>query len=121
MKSLLSVSAGVLMAAGLCVAAAAPASASCSRFVGTADGWDKRDALSGAQGALAQSIKEFKATKGSRVSVSAMKAKPQPYWRESVSADLYLKPDVVTSQSYTVCWRGVVSPVVCTAGAKVCW
>ena len=41
-----------------------------------------------------------------------MKAKPQPYWRDSVSAELYLKPDVVTAKSYTVCWKGVVSPVV---------
>jgi hypothetical protein len=27
----------------------------------------------------------------------------------------------VTAKSYTVCWKGVVSPVVCTSGAKVCW
>ena len=32
-----------------------------------------------------------------------------------------LKPDVVTAKSYTVCWKGVVSKVVCTSGAKVCW
>jgi len=28
---------------------------------------------------------------------------------------------VVTPKSYTVCWHGVISPVVCTSGAKVCW
>jgi hypothetical protein len=28
---------------------------------------------------------------------------------------------VVTAKSHTVCWRGVVSPVVCTSGAAVCW
>jgi hypothetical protein len=28
---------------------------------------------------------------------------------------------VITDTSYTLCWRGVVSPVVCTSGAKVCW
>jgi hypothetical protein len=27
----------------------------------------------------------------------------------------------VTSKSYTVCWQGVVSPYVCTSGAKACW
>jgi hypothetical protein len=110
-----------LVAAGLCVAAAAPASAGCSRFAGTADGWNKADALQGAQSALAGSIAEFKAKNRYNVSVAPMKAKPQPYWRESVSSELYLKPDVVTSKSYTVCWKGVVSPVVCTSGAKVCW
>ena len=120
MKSLLCVSACVLLA-GLCVAAAAPASAGCSKFVGTADGWDKSDALSGSQAALAGAISDFKAQKKVSLSISPMRAKPQPYWRDSVSADLFVKPDVVTSKSYTVCWHGVVSPVVCTSGAKVCW
>jgi hypothetical protein len=121
MKSLWCVSAVALVAAGLCVAAAAPASAGCSKFAGTADGWDKADALQGSQSALASAIAGVQAKYKSRVSVTPMKAKPQPYWRESVSADLYVKPDVVTSKSYTVCWHGVVSPVVCTSGAKVCW
>jgi hypothetical protein len=31
------------------------------------------------------------------------------------------KPDVVNASSYTVCWHGVVSPYVCTSGAKICW
>jgi hypothetical protein len=121
MKSLRCVSAVALVAAGLCVAAAAPASAGCSKFAGTADGWDKADALQGAQSALASAIAGVQAKYKTKVSISPMKAKPQPYWRESVSADLYVKPDVVTSKSYTVCWHGVVSPVVCTSGAKVCW
>ena len=37
------------------------------------------------------------------------------------SPDLFLAPDVITDSAYTVCWKGVVSPVVCTSGAKVCW
>jgi len=119
---LLRVSVVAVLAAGLFVALNTPASAGgCSKFVGTADGWDKADALSGAQAALAGSISEFKAKNKSAVTVSAMRATPQPYWRSSVSADLYVKPDVVTAKSYTVCWHGVVSPVVCTSGAKVCW
>ena len=121
MRSFLCVAAYALVSVGLCVVAAAPANAGgCNKLIGTADGWDKRDALSGAQSALAEAVAEFKKGKGA-VSVSALKARPQPYWRESVSAELYLKPDVVTAKSYTVCWRGVVSPVVCTSGAKVCW
>lgn len=120
MKSFWCVSACVL-AAGLCLAATAPANAGCSKFVGTADGWDKADALSGAQAALAGAIADFKAQKKVNVSISAMKPKPQPYWRDSVSAELFVKPDVVTPKSYTLCWHGVVSPVVCSSGAKVCW
>jgi hypothetical protein len=27
----------------------------------------------------------------------------------------------VTSRSHTICWSGVVSPSVCTSGAKICW
>jgi len=118
MRSFLCVVALALVAAGL--GAAAPAHAGCSKLVGTADGWDKRDALGGAQSALAEAVAEFKKSKGA-VTVSAMRAKPQPYWREAVSSELFLKPDVVTAKSYTVCWKGVVSPVVCTSGAKVCW
>ncbi len=122
MKSLLRVSVVAVLAAGLFVALDAPASAGgCTKFVGTADGWDKADAVGGAQAALAGAIAEFRGKNKASLSVSAMRAKPQPYWRESVSADLYVKPDVVTAKSYTVCWHGVVSPVVCTAGAKVCW
>jgi hypothetical protein len=34
---------------------------------------------------------------------------------------LFLPPDVVTDASYTLCWKGVVSPVVCTSGTKLCW
>ena len=109
-----------LAIAGLCVAVAPANAAGCSQLVGTADGWDKSDALSGSQAALAQEVNDFKKGKGA-VTVTAMKARPRPYWRESVSDDLYVKPDVVTAKSYTVCWHGVVSPVVCTSGAKVCW
>ena len=123
MKSLLRVGFVAVLAGGLCVAPEAPASAGgCSKFTGTADGWDKPDAVGGAQAALAGAIADFKGkNKGAVLSVSGMRAKPQPYWRDAVASDLYVKPDVVTARSYTVCWHGVVSPVVCTSGAKVCW
>ncbi len=72
--------------------------------------------------AVADAIAQYKAQKRlGAITVSAMRATPQPYWRSSVSADLYYKPDIVKSNSYTVCWRGVVSPYVCTSGAKACW
>ena len=109
-----------LAIAGLCVAVAPANATGCNQLTGTADGWDKADALSGAQAALTQEINDFKKSKGA-VTVTASKARPEPYWRESVSDYLYVKPDVVTPSSYTVCWHGVISPVVCTSGAKVCW
>ena len=109
----------VLLAAALCMAVA-PAEAGCTKLAGTADGWDKKDALTGAQAALAGAVSELK-SKRAVVSVSASRPKPQPYWRNAVTADLFLKPDVVTAKSHTICWRGVVSPVVCTSGATVCW
>jgi len=111
------------MAAALClVAQAAPANAACYGFSGTADGFDQPTAVSRAQAAVADAIAQYKAQKRlGAIIVSAMRATPQPYWRSSVSADLYYKPDIVKSNSYTVCWRGVVSPYVCTSGAKACW
>ena len=111
-----------LIAAGLCVAQGAPANAVCLGFSGTADGFDQVTGVSRAQLALADAITEYKKQKRlGAVSVSAMRAKPQPYWRDVVTEDLYYKPDIVKSNSYTICWQGVVSPYVCTSGAKVCW
>lgn len=112
----------VLIAGGLCVVLGAPAKAGCLGFSGTADGFDRETGVSRAQLALADAINEFKSQKKiSAVTVTAMRAKPQPYWRDVVTDDLYYKPDIVKSNSYTICWHGVVSPYVCTSGAKVCW
>jgi len=122
MRSYLRGFALALTAAGLCMAQGATAQAGCVGLSGTADGFDRQTAVSRAQNALATAIVDFKAQKRIRsVSVSAMRAKPQPYWRDDVSPELYQKPDIVTSKSYTICWSGVVSPSVCTSGAKVCW
>jgi len=52
--------------------------------------------------------------------IGPAKAPPDPYWRKSVARTLYLKPDVRTSRSHTVCWEGVISPAVCTSGAQLC-
>ena len=43
-----------------------------------------------------------------------------PFWRSSVPAYAILSPDIVSDAAYTICWTGVVSPVVCTSGARVC-
>jgi hypothetical protein len=114
--------ASALIAAGLCVAQGAPASAGCIGLSGTADGFDKETAVSRAQLALSDYIKEYKAAKKlGAVTVSAQRAEPQPYWRPYVSDNMYYHPDIVNATSYTICWQGVVSPYVCTSGAKICW
>ena len=63
MRSYLRVLALASMAAGLCLAQGAPASAGCIGLSGTADGFDKDTAVSRAQLALSDYIKEYKASK----------------------------------------------------------
>ncbi len=111
-----------VIAAGLSLALDAPANAACLGFSGTADGFDKQTAVTRAQEAVVSAISEYRKSKRlGPGSVTPMRAKPQPYWRDSVSADLFHKPDIVTPVSHTICWSGVVSPFVCTSGAKACW
>jgi hypothetical protein len=111
-----------LIAAGLCAVHGAPANAGCVGFSGTADGFDQETGITRAQAALAEAITDYKTQKKiSSVTVTAMRAKPQPYWRDQVTPDLFYHPDIVKPNSYTVCWHGVVSPYVCTSGAKVCF
>jgi hypothetical protein len=123
-------SALALIAAGFCLAFSAPAQAGCIGVSGTADGFDKETAVSRAQEALDDEINQYKAANHlSAINVSAMRMSPQPYWRSSVSDDMFClgincgiyKPDIVNAHSHTVCWHGVVSPYVCTSGAKICW
>jgi hypothetical protein len=57
------------------------------------------------------------------VGLRARKVTPDPFWkavRPVVTQDMLLKPDVVTAETYSQCWRGVVVPYVCTAGALAC-
>jgi hypothetical protein len=111
-----------LVAAGLCMAQGTPASAACVVLAGTADGFDKETAVSRAQLALDDYIKQYKAENHlDSVTVSAMRAEPQPYWRGRVSENMMYHPDIVTEKSHTVCWQGVISTYVCTSGAQVCW
>ena len=63
MRSYLRVLALASMAAGLCLAQGAPAWAGCVGLSGTADGFDKETAVSRAQLALSDYIKEYKRTK----------------------------------------------------------
>jgi hypothetical protein len=110
-------------AAGLWLAPSTMVHAACVGLSGTADGMNKATAVARAQNAVTEAIKDYKTQNRIRgaTTVTPMLAQPQPYWRASVSPDLYQKPDVVTATSHTICWSGVVSPFVCTAGAKLCW
>lgn len=122
MRLVLRVSVLALVAAGLCMAQDVPAYAGCTGMSGTADGFNKQTAVSRAQASLAEAIAGYKTQKRlNSITVSAMRAKPKPYWRTTVTRDLYRGPPIVTSRSYTICWTGVISPFVCTSGAKVCW
>lgn len=122
MKSYWGALALAFTAAGFLMAQGATAQAGCVRVSSTADGNTRAYAVNRAQRSLVAEIQKFKAQKGIRnVSISPSRAQPQPYWRDSVSPDLYQKPDVVTRQSHTICWSGVISPSVCTSGARVCW
>ena len=64
-----------LVAAGLCIAHAAPASAACVVLAGTADGFDKETAVSRAQLSLDDYIKQYKTENHlGAVTVKAMRA-----------------------------------------------
>ena len=103
-----------------------PASATfnrCKIFIGTADAIIKSNAVESSVQALREVIDKWKAENSVNGAAReiAEKPTPVPYWRSEVSLDLFLPPDVVTETSYTLCWKGVVSPVVCSSGTKLCW
>jgi hypothetical protein len=95
----------------------------CLFFSGTADALGRTKAIEGSLTSLHDAIDKWKAANGitGPVSETAERPEPQPYWRSAVSPYLFYGPDMVTDSTYTICWHGVVSPVVCTSGAKLCW
>jgi hypothetical protein len=112
----------LVLAAGFCLAQGTAAQAGCVGLSGTADGVNKETAVSRSQNAVNEAVNEYKAQKRlGATTITPMRAKPQPYWRDSVSDHLFQKPDIVTATSHTICWSGVVSPFVCTSGSKLCW
>ncbi len=122
MRSYLRVLALASVAGALSLALSAPAGAACFGFSGTADGMNQQTAVSRSQNAVTQAIAEYRAQKRlGAPSMTPMRAKPQPYWRDSVRDELFVKPDIVAGGMYTICWTGVVSPFVCTSGSKACW
>ena len=115
----------VSLGAGPGAAASKPgaaASKQCLTISGTGDGINKRVAVASSQEAVHDEIAKLQAEKHvSSFEAKAWKPDPRPYWRSSVSTELLLLPDEITDQLYTICWRGVVSPAVCTSGTEICW
>lgn len=100
----------------------AAADKKCLTISGTGDGINKRVALESSRSAIATEIEKLETENHvTSIESKAWKPDPRPYWRSAVSADLLLAPDEVTDQIYTICWKGVVSPAVCTSGTEVCW
>ena len=94
----------------------------CLTISGTGDGINKKVALDSSRSAIATEIEKLEAENHvTTVESKAWKPDPRPYWRSSVADYLFLPPDDVTDQVYTICWKGVVSPAVCTSGTEVCW
>jgi hypothetical protein len=111
-----------LAIAVMVVLPASQVSAECSILNETADGWSKEEAAGKARAALHETIATWKAKNGiTGVVQTPEKPQPRPYWRTTVSPDLFLAPDLVTASDYTICWKGVISKAVCTSGTKLCW
>jgi hypothetical protein len=94
----------------------------CVMISGTADGMAKQKAIEASRSSLEEAITQWESKNGvAAVDVKAAKPEPRPYWRSSVRPFLVLTPDEISDRAYTICWQGVISPVVCTSGAEVCW
>jgi len=101
----------------------AAAQTQCVSFSDSIDGIDKNHAVEKSLKSLHEQIEKWKADNGvtGPVTETAEKPQPHPFLRRSVPVFALLPPDVVSDTAYTICWTGVVSPVVCTSGTRVCW
>ena len=99
-----------------------PVTRRCLLISGTGDGLAKEAAKEAAQSALDEAIANLQVQQNFMTyTATPWKPEPKPYWRSSIGEHLFLPPDEITDQRHTICWRGVVSPAVCTSGSKVCW
>jgi hypothetical protein len=101
-----------------------PAAAGCKLIKATNSAESKAAAARAAYQNAIDSAEALRRQNGwSYVTLRPRKVTPDPFWkavRPVVTADMLLKPDVVTSKTYSQCWKGVVVPYVCTAGAIAC-
>ena len=102
----------------------ASAEAACQVINGTQDGRNKQRAVEKSRETLEEAIVATKRKNGwTNVNIMPVRVRATPLWkmvRTSVPKDAYLRPDVVSSRAYTVCWEGVYSPAVCSSGARIC-
>jgi hypothetical protein len=115
---------GFIGGAALFLCGLQPAAANCQLIVATNSAASKASAARAAHQNAIDSANQLKRQFGWRyVTLRARKVKPDPFWkavRPVVTKDMLLKPDIVTAKTYTQCWKGVVVPYVCTAGALAC-
>ncbi|MGH6735800.1 MAG: hypothetical protein ACRECX_06935 [Methyloceanibacter sp.] len=114
----------LLGAAGILAGTFEPAAARCQLIVATNSASSKTAAARAAHQNAIDNANALKRRYGWKyVNLRARKVTPDPFWksvRPVVTRDMLLKPDVVTAQTYSQCWKGVVVPFVCTAGAVAC-
>jgi hypothetical protein len=100
------------------------ASAGCQLIKATNSAESKASAARAAYANAIDTANQVKRQRGwSYVTMRPRKVTPDPFFkavRPVVTSDMLLKPDVVTSKTYAQCWKGVVVPYVCTAGAIAC-
>lgn len=115
----------VFGAAAIFLATLQPAAAvRCELISATNSAKSKAAAARAAQQNARDTAEQIRRKRGwSYVTLRAQKVTPDPFWksvRPVVRSEMLLRPDIVTSEAYTQCWRGVVVPFVCTAGAAAC-
>jgi hypothetical protein len=114
----------LLAAAALLICGLKPASARCQLIVATNSAASKLAAARAAHQNAINNANQLKRQYGWKyVSMRARKVTPDPFWktvRPVVTKNMLLKPDIVTAKTYSQCWKGVVVPYVCTAGAVAC-
>lgn len=124
MLSLFKASAAVLGFAVLSLSGLQTADAACQLIRATNSAESKASAARAAYQNAIDTANQIKRQRGwNYVKLRPRKVTPDPFWkavRPVVTEDMLLKPDVVTSKTYSQCWKGVVVPYVCTAGAIAC-
>ena len=107
-----------------CLVMPRPANTAFSRclvLAGTTDALGKSNAVDESQKSLRAAIDKWKADNGITGPVSETAEKPQPRAGARSIRACSSHPTWSPTASYTLCWKGIVSPVVCTTGARICW
>jgi hypothetical protein len=100
------------------------ASASCQLVSATHSALTRTEAAQSSQLLAAQKALELKWQNGwPSYSMRAHRVTPNPFWkavRPVVPVEAVVGYPIVTPQTHTICWTGVVVPYVCTSGSLVC-